>query len=225
MEASDHMALQTDWHDFYDAVEDSSPHDSLLKALTVFDQGAEFDQQSVCERFAIDLGCGSGRDTLEMLRRGWRVLAIDFQAEGIERLQKRVIGPQRSRLQTRVAPFEDLHDLPECDFINASYSLPFCTPTHFDALWEMIVRAIQAHGRFAGTFFGGRDSWAQKPGMTFHTRAQVETLLEPFEVEQLLEEDSDGKTALGETKHWHTFEVVAFKREKNRPVTRPKRNA
>jgi tellurite methyltransferase len=206
MKASDHLALQTDWHDFYDAVEHSSPHDSLLKALTLFDQGLG------CERFAIDLGCGSGRDTLEMLRRGWRVLAIDFQAEGIERLQKDLVGPQRSRLQTRVAPFEDLHDLPECDFINASYSLPFCTPTHFDALWEMIIRAIQAHGRFAGTFFGERDSWAQKTGMTFHTRAQIETLLEPFEVEHLLEEDSDGKTALGEIKHWHTFEVVAFKK-------------
>ena len=48
--------------------------------------------------------------------------------------------------------------------------------------------------------------------MTFHTRSQVERLLESFEIEHLLEEESDGKTALGDTKHWHTFEVVAFKR-------------
>lgn len=197
---------QTNWHDFYNAVEHRPPHDTLVAALALF--GTEPER----ERFAIDLGCGNGRDTLELLRLGWRVLAIDRETEGIERLQKSVALQQQFSLQTRVASFEELHDLPQCDFINASFSLPFCGPSHFAGLWEMIVCAIGPGGRFAGTFFGERDSWAQEPGMTFHTRTQVETLLEPFKIEHLREEDSDGKTALGDTKHWHIFEVVAFKR-------------
>lgn len=220
MDSPDHPPLQTNWHDFYDAVEHDSPHETLLRALTLFDG------EPACERFAIDLGCGSGRDTLEMLRRGWRVLAIDAEPEGVERLQNSVVGSQRPRLQTHVAPFEQLRDLPQCDFINASYSLPFCPPSHFAALWEMMICAIQPSGRFAGTFYGERDSWAHEPGMTFHARSQVETLLEPFEIEQLLEEDSDGKTALGDEKHWHTFEVVAFKSERvPRPVAQQEGNA
>jgi tellurite methyltransferase len=196
--------VQTHWHDFYNAVEHQPPHNTLLKALALF-----ADER---ERFAIDLGCGSGRDTLELLRLGWRVLAVDRESEGIERLQKSVSPHQQFKLQTRVASFEGLHDLPECDFINASFSLPFCAPTHFAGLWEMIVCALGSRGRFAGTFFGEHDSWAGEPSMTFHSRAQLEAMLESFEIEQLLEEESDGKTALGDTKHWHTFEVVAFKR-------------
>jgi tellurite methyltransferase len=198
--------VQTRWHDFYEAVEHRPPHETLLKALALF--GDEPDG----ERFAIDLGCGSGRDTLELLRRGWRVLALDRENEGIKRLRKSVTQQQQPKVQTRVTPFEKLHNLPACDFINASFSLPFCAPIHFAGVWDMIVRAIGPRGRFAGTFFGERDSWAQTSSMTFHTRNQVERLLGPFKIEDLHEEDIDGKTALGETKHWHIFEVVALKR-------------
>lgn len=196
--------VQTYWPDFYRAVEHHPPHETLLKALALFGDERE--------RFAVDLGCGSGRDTLELLRLGWRVLAVDREREGVERLQKRVPPHQQPNLQTCVTAFEGLRDLPACDFINASFSLPFCAPTHFTRLWEIIVRAIRPRGRFAGTFFGEHDSWAQDPSMTLRTRIQLEALLEPFEIEELLEEESDGETALGDTKHWHTFEVVASKR-------------
>lgn len=200
--------VQTCWQDFYEAVERCPPHETLLKALAHFG-----DERG---RFAVDLGCGSGRDTLELLRRGWRVLAIDRESEGVERLWKSASRHRRTGLQTglqtRVASFEGLRDLPACNLVNASFSLPFCAPTHFTGLWEVIVRAVQPGGRFAGTFFGERDSWAQEPGLTFHTRSEVEALLEPFEVEHLHEEEGVGETALGDTKHWHVFEVVALKR-------------
>lgn len=200
------MTDSSNWHSFYDAVEHRPPHDTLLKALALFDGGPER------ERFAIDLGCGSGRDTREMLRRGWRVLAVDREAEGIARLSESVPAEHASRLQTQVSAFESLNSLPDCDFVNASFSLPFCAPSHFDTLWNMIVAVIQPRGRFAGTFFGERDGWATEPAMTFHTRSQVEAMLHEFKIEQFVEEDRDGKTALGDTKHWHTFQVVAFKR-------------
>nr|WP_312508672.1 class I SAM-dependent methyltransferase [Pseudomonas luteola] len=38
---------------------------------------------------ALDLGCGTGRDTLELLARGWDVIAVDAQAEALERLSIR----------------------------------------------------------------------------------------------------------------------------------------
>ncbi len=194
------------WSAFYDAVAHRPPHDTALRALALFDGGPER------LRFAIDLGCGSGRDTREMLRRGWRVLAMDREAEAIQRLIKDTPAEHRARLQTQVAAFEDVCDLRACDFVNASFSLPFCAPAHFDVLWSAIVVAIQPRGRFAGTFFGERDGWVNEPAMTFHTRAQAEALLHDFKVEQFVEEDRDGQTALGNDKHWHTFQVVAFKR-------------
>jgi tellurite methyltransferase len=48
--------------------------------------------------------------------------------------------------------------------------------------------------------------------MSHHTREQVEVLLQPFEVEVLDEEEHPGKTALGEDKYWHLFQIVARKR-------------
>ena len=45
--------------------------------------------------------------------------------------------------------------------------------------------------------------------MTFHTRAEVDWLLAGLDVELLDEVEEDGKTAIGDPKHWHTYDVVA----------------
>jgi hypothetical protein len=55
------------------------------------------------------------------------------------------------------------------------------------------------------------DEWA-RTGLVVHTRAEVQELLAPFEIEHLEEVDREGKTAIGTTKHWHLFHVVARKR-------------
>jgi hypothetical protein len=47
--------------------------------------------------------------------------------------------------------------------------------------------------------------------MTHHTAQQVATLLQPFAIEFLHEEEHPGVTALGEEKHWHLFSLVVRK--------------
>lgn len=196
------------WSDFYDAVAKRPPRDTLLKALAKFDMGAPVEQD------AIDLGCGSGADTREMLRRGWTVLAIDREAEGIERLSLSIPADQCHRLTTRVVSFEKISQLPACDLVNASFSLPFCAPVRFDNLWQRVVRALRARGRFAGTLFGERDSWAATERMmTFRTREQMNDMLKSFTIEDFIEDERDGRTATGEQKHWHIFHIVARKNE------------
>ncbi|HKW53315.1 MAG TPA: class I SAM-dependent methyltransferase, partial [Stellaceae bacterium] len=61
----------SDWDEYYERVAGRPPRPTLLAALERF--GAEGGQS------ALDLGCGDGRDTIELLRRGWRVLAIDAE--------------------------------------------------------------------------------------------------------------------------------------------------
>ncbi len=53
--------------------------------------------------FAVDLGCGAGRDSRELLRRGWRVLAIDREPAAIEALRAATPPVNLPRLETRVA--------------------------------------------------------------------------------------------------------------------------
>jgi len=162
------------------------------------------------ERFAIDLGCGAGRDTLYLLRRGWKVLAIDNQREAIRRIRSIVSPKDRARLRTRIASFERT-SLPKCDLVNASYSLPFCTPKRFRSVWRKIVTSIRPGGRFAGHFFGINDEWASLSDMTFHSRRQTASLLRNFRIEKFQEKEWEGTTSSGRKKRWHVISVVAQK--------------
>jgi tellurite methyltransferase len=189
----------TDWAAFYDAVAERPPHETVVGALDRFEATG----------FAVDLGCGDGRDTVEMLRRGWRVLAIDAEPEAIKRLERRAGAP--ATLETLVAPFDEA-DWPEADFVNAGFSLPFCPPGRFDGVWKRIVSSIRPGGRFSGQLFGDRDEWVGERDLTFHSRPQALALLEGLELERFDEVDEDGKTATGEPKHWHVFHVIARRR-------------
>lgn len=197
---------QPDWTAFYNATSGHQPFQTLVKTMALF--AAE--PAEAGGRFAIDLGCGAGRDTFALLAGGWQVLAVDRQPEAIRRVLAGVPPDQQAQLETRVAAFETLL-LPPADLVNISFSLPFCTPQQFAGFWQQIVAAIRPGGRFAGQFFGPQDSWAGNAGMTFHTREQIEQLLGGFKIEYFKEIEEDGQTAIGDSKHWHVFHVVARK--------------
>lgn len=205
--ASSHPASGQNWVTYYQAVEGRPPRETLLKAL------AQFDVEPPKPRLAVDLGCGDGRDTVELLRRGWQVLAIDGEPKAFERLLDRPdVQPFQTQLQTQLMRFEALTLPIEVDLINASFCLTFCPPARFPDLWQTIVAALKPGGRFCGHLFGDRDSWTIYPNRTHHSRPQVEALLQPFQVEWLEEEDHPGVTAIGEQKHWHLYNIVAQKR-------------
>jgi SAM-dependent methyltransferase len=189
------------WARYYDARADTV-RETLLAALErIPDPG-----------LAVDLGCGAGADAAELLRRGWRVLAVDSEAEAVERLRSRSdLGPDGlERLETVVARIEDVV-LPAAELVNASWSLPFCPPSSFPTLWARIAAALLPGGRFSGQLFGDRDGWRGERELTFLRREEVDSLLRGFDPELLDEVEQDGQTALGQPKHWHVFHVVARK--------------
>jgi SAM-dependent methyltransferase len=188
----------SDWHAYYEAAGED-PRSTLVAAADSFAEPGR----------AVDLGCGTGRDTFELLRRGWSVLAVDGQQEAIDRLL--AAAPAGASLEARVARLEDA-TWPECDLVNSSYALPFVPPQAFAAVWARIVDSLRAGGRFSGQLFGERDEWRTDPRLTFQTRADVARLFAPFDLEQLDEVEDDGKTATGAAKHWHLFHIVARKR-------------
>ena len=202
------FAATRDWPGYFDAVSGNPPRDTLLGALDLFE--AEGKVGGECG-FAIDLGCGEGRDTAELLRRGWRVLGIDGHPEALDRLRGREDLVHVERLEMRVAGFEGL-ELPICGLLDASFSLPFCKPEAFEELWTRIVDAIEPGGRFCGQLFGDRDDWAELADRSHHRRDEVEQLLRPFEVEKFDEDENDGTTTEDKPKHWHVFHIIARKK-------------
>ncbi len=137
-------------------------------------------------------------------------MAIDSEASALEGLRQRPDLPTGSTLTTVQGRFEDVQ-WPSVHLVNASFSLPLCPRTKFDALWQGIVDSLLAGGRFSGQLYGERDEWAGDPSLTHLTRAQLDALLADLRVEYFEEEEDDSVTPRGKPKHWHIFHVVARK--------------
>jgi SAM-dependent methyltransferase len=194
------MGERGDWVAYYDEQGEREPRELLVDALDRFDREERVGA-------AVDLGCGQGIDTMEMLRRGWTVLAVDAEPDGIRRLRAR--AGEAPRLTTIVSPMQEV-ELPEVDLVHASFSLPFCPPAAFPALWERIRGSLRPGGRFAGQLFGERDGWATtEPDMTFFDEPSALSLFEGLDVEVFAEHEEDDKDAWGQPKHWHEFHVIA----------------
>ncbi len=192
------------WESYYEKTGTRPPRDTLLFALGRF----ETELSANDRRFAIDLGCGNGRDTIELLRRSWHVLAVDAEAAAINGLTAREDLPPDSVLETHVGRFEDM-TLPNADLVNSSFALPLVDPPKFPDLWDNILDSVRSGGRISCQLYGDRDSWVGRPGMTFFTKSGIDALLEPLDVEFFREEEDDSVTPRGHQKHWHIFHIVA----------------
>ena len=198
-------ARPPDWRGYYRWTSKRPPRDLLLQLL----RHLEWEGKSGRGRTAIELGFGAGTDSLELLRRGWRVLAVDGQEAAAGFLARRVLDRWRSRLTVLVAPMEGLA-LPKADLVYASFSLPFCDPKEFPALWAKIRLALRPGGHFAGQLFGDRDAWAGERPFSFHSRRQVAQLVNGWRVEMLRETVEEGRSYEG-PKHWHFFDLILEK--------------
>lgn len=196
-----------DWPGYYEKTLDRAPCDAVLFALDRFDgEDVKPDQP----RFAVDLGCGGGRDAVELLRRGWTVLAIDAEPAALEVLRARDDLPRTGQLLTKVSRFEDA-SWPNADLVNSGFALPLVPQEKFGAVWEKILTSLKPGGRFAGQLYGDRDEWVGDPTNSFFSRQQAGHLLDRLEIEHFREEEVDSRTRRGKVKHWHVFHIVAQK--------------
>jgi SAM-dependent methyltransferase len=195
------MSERRDWPRYYDEQERTEPRELLVEALESFEREGRTGT-------AVDLGCGQGIETAELLRRGWDVVAVDVTEEGIRRLRRRIPDDQAERLATIVSRMEDVV-IVEADLVHASFSLPYCRPEAFPEVWQGLLASLRPGGRFAGQLFGVRDTWAStQADMTFFDIASARALFDGMELESFLEEEEDDE-AWGEMKHWHVFHAIA----------------
>lgn len=162
-------------------------------------------------RVAVDCGCGTGSDIHYLAELGYQVHGFDVNSDSMAICQERFA--QHALVDLSQASFETF-DYPKCGLVIANNSLFFAEPAHFEMSWQRITDALQSGGVFAGDFMGTKDSWAlgHRSPTTPLSDTQVKELLQPFEIVRFVERDELGQTALGRTKHWHTYSVVAVKR-------------
>ncbi|HKE70321.1 MAG TPA: methyltransferase domain-containing protein [Nocardioidaceae bacterium] len=191
---------RADWDGYFEARSERPPRPLLVEAIGLFDRPGR----------AVDLGAGGGVDTRVLLDRGWSVTAIDNSPDAVRRLN--ALAAADGRLDVRRADLADDLGLEPVDLIHAGFSLPFCRPDRFDALWHQLEAALPSGGVLAAQLFGDQDTWAgEYDDMTFHTRAEVDDLFRDWDVLSLEVADHDGSSYVG-PKHWHVFHVLARRR-------------
>lgn len=196
---------EEDWPGYFGAVTGKGPRETLVFALD------RFEEEGRATGLATDIAAGEGRDTLELVKRGWNVVAMDNHPEAFPLLWSQIPDRLRSRVETVDVDFARM-EIPRCDLVNASFALPFCEPSDFSELWKKIASAIPPDGRFSGQFFGDRDTWSSFPHRTHHSMEEVLELLDGFDVEMIREEEKDDPPDVRNPKHWHLFHVVAKKK-------------
>ena len=101
-------------------------------------------------RNAVELGCGAGRDTRYLIKKGWNVLAID-KNDVKERISKRLTNEELKRFRFSKQNFEDVV-LEKCELIVSNFSLSFCDKDKFEELWEKIQKNIISKRIFCWKF-------------------------------------------------------------------------
>lgn len=189
------------WQAFYRANQDRAASPLLRRALGV-------DCRPVGNGHAVDLGCGAGIETALLLKAQWNVLAIDKEPAALAHVRAAGATQSGGRLTALVSRFEELEGLPASALVHAGLSLPFCAPGSFSRLWAIIVSALEPGGVFVGHLFGDRHEWAEHPGMSFHTKKEVEVMCSGLIIELLREAEGEG----GHVSHrWHRFDLIARK--------------
>ena len=160
---------------------------------------------------ALDLGCGSGRDSIELLKNGWKVISID-STNTEDFIKNKLADNEIENFKFIQGKFENIN-LEKNDLTIAYSSLQFCEKSKFQDLWKNIENSIKKNGFFMGNFLVNNDTWKRlKKPLIFFSKEEVLELFKDFKMIKFEEIERDGKTGLGIMKHWHIYNIIAKKK-------------
>ena len=155
---------------------------------------------------AIDLGCGSGNETVYMVKSGIEVLAIDRQLNK-DFILNRLSDDEKKLISFKEGSFENI-ELPKTQLLTAFFSIPFCNPNNFDELWNKIYNSIEDDGYFVGQLFGDRDAWNVVDSINTFPIDKVKDYLKKYRIIKLEEVEYVRES---DNKKWHFYDIIAQK--------------
>lgn len=115
---------------YYDITQNLKPHLNVITFLNFKTQPKK----------AIDLGCGAGRDTIELLKNNWTVLSIDKE-DTKSIIVKHLNKKELERFEFKKCFFGNMN-LPKVNLIVANFSLLFSKKELFDDIWKNIIDSL-----------------------------------------------------------------------------------
>ena len=152
----------------------------------------EVDMESLYQPFLVflpesakilDVGCGTGRDTLAFKNKGYHVDAIDYSEELVKK------ATELTGIQVRYQSFYDLSEVAVYDGIWACASLLHCQRHRLAEVLQRLLRALKPHGVIYMSFKYG-DSDREKDGREFTdlNEQQAQELLAQFDQVSLVQQ-------------------------------------
>lgn len=125
----------------------------------------------------LDIGCGSGRDSLYFKKNGYEVEAFDYSMELVELARK------QTNLQIQHASFYEISASDKYDGIWACASLLHCERERLSDVIQRIVTALKNNGICYMSFkYGEKDRDVDGRKFTDLNEKQSKELLAPFNV-------------------------------------------
>lgn len=115
---------------YYENTENALPHPIVTDFLSM----------GIKPGYAIDLGCGTGRDTIYLIKNGWVVLSIDKE-DTKNIIINKLNDEEKNKFNFRCQNFENI-ELEKNNLTVANFSIPFCDKNYFDNFWNKIVNNI-----------------------------------------------------------------------------------
>ena len=190
------------WEKYYGKTVSEKPSKILIK---FFEMGLD---KNLNNKNAIDLGCGSGNDTIYLLKKGYNVTCIDKEEQVIDIIKNRI--QNTSKLEFVIDEFEKVK-LKKTSLIIANLSIFFCNPKYFNEFCNQITDNISQGGYFVGNFLGKEDDWSNDNNKTFVDAKKIYEIFKDFEIVFLKELKFNKNTVKGNMKFWHIYQVIARK--------------
>ena len=131
----------------------------------------------------LDVGCGSGRDTLAFKNKGYQVDAIDYSEELVKKAS-RLTG-----IPIKLKSFYEVDDYEAYDGIWACASLLHCERNHLKEVIGKLVSALKPNGVLYMSFkYGNGDREKDGRQFTDLDEVQAKALLEQFDNVQQIQQ-------------------------------------
>lgn len=189
-----------DWNNYYEITQDNPPSPLLIKALGYTE----------ARESALDLGAGALKDSKFLLAQGFKkVTAVDRES-----IPENILSAIKDDRFEFIRKSFTEYNFPEAafDLVSSQYALPFLALPDLTVVFNRIKHSLRKRAIFTGQLFGLHDEWnVANRTMSFLARDDILKLLMGMDILLLKETEMNGRTANGQPKHWHLFDIVARK--------------